>query len=108
MKEMMKVIIKGITNKDDEGDMLIVLGVEKDDTNQIFTATFGINMAGEGMIMSSREISVRQGPDCTSEDCTLTNEIAETNVEGNEDGAEFKMSDVNITYSRDMTHYGNQ
>ena len=90
---------------DDEGDMLIVLGVEKDDTKQIFTATFGMNMAGEGMIMSTREISVRQGPDCTSGDCTLTNEITETNIEGGDDGTEFQMSDVNITYSRDMNPY---
>lgn len=92
-------------NEDDEGDILIVLGVEKDDINQIFTATFGINMAGDDMIMSSREISVRQGPDCTGEDCTLTNEITETNLEGGEDGTVFRMFDVNITYSRDMNPY---
>mgnify|MGYP001257461638 CR=1 FL=1 len=91
--------------EDDEGDMLIVLGVEKDDANQIFTATFGINMAGDGMTMSSRDISVRQGPNCTGEDCTLTNEITETNIEGEEDGTEFRMYDVNITYSRDMNPY---
>ena len=93
------------SDSDDEGDMLIVLGVEKDDINQIFTATFGINMDGDGMTMSSREISVRQGPNCTSEDCTLTNEIVETNIEGSEDGTEFRMSDRNITYSRDMNPY---
>ena len=96
---------EGDDEDDGEGDMLIVLGVEKDDTNQMFTATYGMNMAGEGMTISSREISVRQGPDCTSGDCTLTNEITETNMEGGEDGVEFKMSDVNITYSRDMNPY---
>ncbi len=100
---------------DDEGDdekdeepMYIVIGVEKDDTNQIFTAAFGMDMGSDVMSMSSREISIRQGPDCTSGDCTLTNEITETNIEGREDSTEFKMHDENITYSRDeIPYYGN-
>ena len=65
-------------------DMIISFSVEKDDVNQILTATMGIQMGMEGMDMfdtgSEDGIvqmemllsSVRQGPNCTSGNCELT------------------------------------
>jgi plastocyanin len=64
-----------------------------------------MDMESDEMSMSTREISIRQGPDCTSGDCTLTNEITMSHMEGGEDGIEFRMHEENITYSRDEVPY---
>ena len=105
-------------------DMIISFSVEKDDVNQILTATMGIQMGMEGMDMfdtgSEDGIvqmemllsSVRQGPNCTSGNCELTNE--ETSVkmymDAESPGAEMSMAMymLQTTYSRDeKPYYGN-
>ena len=63
---------------------------------------------GEGK-MSFMVTSVRQGPNCTSGDCTLTNEIMEaslyTNAEGPGTQMEMSMYMLATAYSRDMVPY---
>jgi len=101
-------------------EMYIVLGMQKDDASQIFTATFGMEMSMEGdpmemgaedgeAKMSLRMTSVRQGPGCTSGDCTLTNEVMEVSmyVGSESPGTKMIMSMYMFatTYSRDMVPY---
>ncbi|HIL33049.1 MAG TPA: hypothetical protein EYG25_02015 [Candidatus Poseidoniales archaeon] len=101
-------------------EMYIVLGMQKDDASQIFTATFGMEMSMEGdpmemgaedgeAKMSLRMTSVRQGPGCTSGDCTLTNEVMEVSMYVGSEGPGTKMIMsmymFATTYSRDMVPY---
>lgn len=101
-------------------EMYIVLGMQKDDASQIFTATFGMEMSMEGdpmemgaedaeAKMSLRMTSVRQGPGCTSGDCTLTNEVMEVSMYVDSEGPGIKMIMsmyvFATTYSRDMVPY---
>ena len=92
-------------SEDSQESTLVNIGIYKDDTNQVLAAMFGFEMgAGEARIKSS-EISVRQGPQCTSGDCTLTNEIQTMSIEGTNDGNSFSMSSENYSYGRDMVPY---
>ena len=101
-------------------EMYVVIGMQKDDENQIFTAIFGMEarMTGDIMDMGTEDgegkmsfmvTSVRQGPNCTSGDCTLTNEIMEasiyTNAEGPGTQMEMSMYMLATAYSRDMVPY---
>ena len=117
----------GDNETEDEEEMpeevYAVLGMQKDDENQIFTATFGMeaSMGGDFMEMgtedaegkmSFRMMSVRQGPGCTSGDCTLTNEVMEMSMYADSEGPGtqmiMSMYMFATTYSRDMVpYYGN-
>jgi len=105
-------------------DMIISFSVEKDDVNQILTATMGIRMGMEGMDMFDTGAedgivqmemlvsSVRQGPNCTSENCKLTNEETSISMymdaEGNGTEMSMAMNMLQMTYSRDeVPYYGN-
>ena len=96
----------GGDEEEEEGTMYLVSGMQKDDANQVFSATFGMQMEGEGNAMTFRQTSVRQGPDCTSSDCTLTNEISEMYLEGSEgEGTHMRMEMEEVTRGRDEVPY---
>ena len=113
-------------DSDDEPpeDLILTFGVEKDDVNQILTATFAIGVGMEGMDMfgSGSEdgivqmemstTSIRQGPNCTSSNCELTNDRSsiEMFMDGEGNGTEMSvaMNMIQTTYSRDeIPYYGN-
>ncbi|MDP6533922.1 MAG: cupredoxin domain-containing protein [Candidatus Poseidoniia archaeon] len=97
---------EGDGDKEEEETMYLVSGMQKDDANQIFSATFGMQMEGEGNAMIFRQTSVRQGSDCSSSDCTLTNEIMEVELMSSEDeGNHMHMQMEEITRGRDEVPY---
>jgi MYXO-CTERM domain-containing protein len=106
MEDAMEDEGDGGDEEEEEGTMYLVSGMQKDDANQVFSATFGMQMEGEGNAMTFWQTSVLQGPDCTSSDCTQTNEIVGMYMDGSEgEGTHMRIEMEEVTRGRDEVPY---